>query len=395
MNEQQPTPNTIQQSTPESEQSVAAVRDVVMNEPPAQTEPKPAPPLPPEPELQSRLAVAPIPPERQRRMMRRMSRTSPLWMVCVFAAVVFLLLAALDLCTTPQEIAWVVGNTAIVLAVCAAWVAFMSFIRRRRPSPPPLWSETRINELYPQGAVSRGANGTVVLLYKNVTLYEETAEQITLIGRGGMIAWSSADLTPPAANALQLYLRARVPAGSIQIKGAFQPRAFALAPIPTLPPRGDCVATATAENRPLRLTGLRFLDSWERALPLMWLFAISADNLISRLFEFSEELLAGPWIWFFGLVLAQWIALFVILLIEAAGQARERKPAPEFLFYEDAMWVVSDAGEIRFPRGTIPVSVGRNALELRLPSGLVHLPYRAMTDKKRIFQFFDNTQQNV
>lgn len=386
MNEQQPTPERVPQPTPEIVQSVAAVGEHEGAEPPAKATPKPAPVPPIRPD--SRLAVAPIPTPRQFRMFRQMSRTSALWRITVLGAVVCLLLAAFDLCTTPQEIWETIVSIVVVLTLSAVWAILMRILRRR-PAPPLLWSEVRINELYPQGAVSRGESGTIVLPYEDITLYEETEDWLTLSGRGGAIAWSANDLTPPAATAIRLYLRARVPTSSVQIKGVFRARGDRLLPIPTLPPRGACFATATAETRPFRVAVLRFLTSWGDTLPPMWLLAISAGNLLCRLFAFSEELLQGPWMWFFGFIIAQGLALFIGMWIEAAAQKRAQKPAPDFWFCENGLWVSSGRGAVRFPRGTIAASRTRTGLEVYLPSGFVRLPYQTMSDRDRIVRYFD------
>ncbi|MBR3290497.1 MAG: hypothetical protein IKI63_06980, partial [Clostridia bacterium] len=202
------------------------------------------------------VAVGPVPPERQYRLRKRLSRTSAVWLITIPGAVVCLMLAAFEMCSTLQEIREVSAAFLIVLALCLMWVAFMKGFRGLRSAPLALWSDVRINELHPQGAVSRGANGTIVLPFEDVILYEETADGLALCGRGGVILWSADDLTPAAATAIQLYLRARVPGAAVQIRDTFQARAATLRLLPNLPQRGACHAEATAETRPRKIAAL-------------------------------------------------------------------------------------------------------------------------------------------
>ncbi|MBR3290000.1 MAG: hypothetical protein IKI63_04390 [Clostridia bacterium] len=389
------------QYTPEIEQPVAAVVGSGETKNSPLTEPKPAhgdtngrgcePPQtkqqPTRPD--SLLAVGPVPTETQRRLLRQMGRTSAVWLITIPGAIVCLMLACFDLCETSREIAQTAATFLIVLALCVGWIILMKCLRVKPAAPPPLWNEVRINELHPQGAVSRGESGTLVLPYDEVLFYEETADTLSLCGRGGAIVWSANDLTPADASALQLYLRSKVPPGALRVRGAFWARCTVPLPLPSLPERAACHATAVSETNPRKLAVLRLGQALVRCTPLIWLLAMSAGMLVCGLVDFGDSLLGSPWVWFVGLSALLAAALLGLLWWDAALGKTRPYSTPEFSFCEDGLWMTAGRGEVRFPRGSVPAIRLRNALELQLPSGAVRLPYDAMSDRECIFRYFD------
>ena len=327
---------------------------------------------------------------RQMRLLRQQTRTSAVWRVTVLGAIAGLVLAAFDLCTTPQELGETFLAFLVLPVISVGWFLLVRLIRVR-PTPPALWSEVRINELHPQGAVCRGESGTVVLPYDEVTLYEETEDWLILSGSEGMILWSANDLTPPAATSIQLYLRAKVPIAAMQIKDTFRARGERLLPLPTLPPRAACLAKATAETRPRKRARLRCARALMRGAPLMFLLAMSIGVLLHRLFQFDAAALNSPLTWFAGLSLLQLAALYGLYWWDARADRKNPYSTPEFLFCEDGMWVTTGRGAERFLRGSVPVIRLGTSLELKLPRGSVRVPYRTMCDKDLIFRYFDLT----
>ena len=385
-----------QQYTPKSEKPVAVVRDNGSEAPSNQAEPKPAPPdemaaaeRPPMPRPDSRLVAAPVPIARQRQLRWQRGRTSILWRVVVVGAAVCLILATLGLCDTQQKLETVGRAYLILLALSILWVGVMKAFFDPRVGLDPLWSEVRINELYPQGAVSRGMSGTIVLPYDEVILYEESPGWLTLYGPGGVIQWAATELTPAASTAIRLYLRERVPTAAMQIKGALRASAESLTRLPTLPKHGVCHAQATAESRSIKLAWVRLGRTLARGLPLIALLAMSVGVLLCETFDYSLPLLGSPWTWFGLLSIGQMAALFLLLWWEAAANRRKPNATPEFLFCEDGLWIVAERGERHFLRGAVPVRRGRSALKLRLPGGSVRLPYKTMSDRELIFRYFE------
>ena len=203
-----------------------------------------------------------------------------------------------------------------------------------------------------------------------------------------MIQWAATDLTPPAATSIQLYLRTRVQAAALHIKSTFRASATALSPIPPLPRRGASFAAAMADTRPGTVAALRFGQALVRCTPLMWMLAMSSALLICLALAFDTPALNSPWVWFAGLAAVQAAALYGLIRWHAAVHKAKPNSTPDFLFCEDGLWMSTGRGAVRFPRGSVPAVRLSKALEVRLPSGSVRLPYRYMSDQDLIFRYF-------
>ena len=375
-----------QHYTPESAEPVAAVSELQTAE-----QPNPAP----EESPVKAWAAKPLTPEQQRRLLRKTRRTSVVWWGAALGSVACMLGSALDLCETAQELFETLGTTLIVVALIAGWMVLMKLLHGERRVPPGPFGEPRVNELHPEGAVSRGAFGTVVIPFEDITYYGETAGLLILRGRGGVIVWSAEDLTPTEAADIQVCLRGKAPAGTMQIQAAFEGRkpepipGSVSAPLPAFPKRGACHATATAESRPLRVATLRLAQILERGVPPMWLLAIGIGGLLCRLFAFTTDLLNSPLVWFALLAIGQALLLFLYLWVEAAVQKARQKTTPRFSFCEDGMWMSVGHGERRFPRGSVSAIRTRKSVDLLLPNGLVRLPYALMDSKDLVLRYFD------
>lgn len=172
----------------------------------------------------------------------------------------------------------------IALILSVGWmIGAASFEKKAKMSA--FYDSGRINEIYPQGAVSVSAKGRMVLPFEKVTRFVEAEHWVALFGEDTEVVWSACDLTPAEAGTLFTALATYLPEPVLLRKKVFCPAKPYETPLPPPFVFEPVTETIRASVSPKNAVSRGFFAILRKAMPLFLVVSAIMANVLCDNFD--------------------------------------------------------------------------------------------------------------
>lgn len=175
--------------------------------------------------------AAPVLPKHKREIRLQQERISLIFLLLSGFLVAMMVVSGIYSMPDGSFSEWSFYTIVGTLVFSLVWMMAVA-VAEGKAKYPAFYDSGRVNEIFPQGAVSISATGRVVIPFDEVTALVENGQWIALYGNGTEIVWSAGDLTPTETETLFATLATYLPGTVFLRKKVFRPAKPYETPLP-------------------------------------------------------------------------------------------------------------------------------------------------------------------